>query len=107
MSAEGVNGSVGVAWNITAPPECVASVRVEFRTRPDVRQPAVSTNTTNNASQTALIQTDLQCGSFYYVNLVVTGKSLDGIRPKVSSRQVQVELPGGKVSYCKYAWEST
>ena len=31
-SAENVNGSVRVAWNTTAPPQCVISVRVEFKT---------------------------------------------------------------------------
>ena len=49
LSVESVVGStpgVRVTWNTTLPPECVASVRVEFRT--DSRGPVVATyNTTN------------------------------------------------------------
>ena len=52
VSAESVSGSspgVRVTWNTTLPPECVTSVRVEFRT--SNRGAVVVTNTTTNASQ--------------------------------------------------------
>ena len=84
-------------WNTTAPSECVASVRVDFRT--SSHGPVVATNTTNNTSQTEVIQTGLQCGIYYYVSVVVTGETSDGMHATVSSRPVQVELPGGKISY--------
>ena len=61
VNAESVDGSTPAArvtWRTTAPPECVASVRVEFRT--GVRGPVVATYTTNSTSQTEFIQTDLQ-----------------------------------------------
>ena len=50
MRAESVGGStpgVRVTWNTTVPPECVTSVRVEFRTSSH-DGPAVATNTTTN-----------------------------------------------------------
>ena len=51
VSAESVGGStpgVKVTWNTTVPRECVASVRVEFRTSSP--GPAVATNTSNSYS---------------------------------------------------------
>ena len=57
VSAESVGGStpgVRVTWNTTVPPECVASVMVEFR--PSSRGPVVATYTTTNTSQTEVIQ---------------------------------------------------
>ena len=76
LSAKSVGGStpgVRVTWNTTVPPECVASVRVEFRTSPG---PAVAnhTTTTTNTSQTEVIQTGLQCATNYYTRVVVTGE---------------------------------
>ena len=103
VSAESVNGSVRVTWNTTAPLECVAAVTVEFRTTS--RGPVVASNTTNNTSQTEFIQTGLQCGTYYYITVVVTGVISDGQRPTRSSRTVQVAVSGGKFSYCKCAWE--
>ena len=85
--------AVKVTWNTTAPPECVASVRVDFRT--SSLGPPVATYTTTNTSQTEVIQTGLQCGTNYYISVVVTGATSDGIHTTRSSRQVQV-LVGGK-----------
>ena len=93
VSAESVRGStpgVRVTWNTTVPPECVATVTVEFRT--SSRGPVVVTYTTTNTSQTELIQTGLQCATNYYISVVVTG---DGLHLTLSSRQVQV-LVGGR-----------
>ena len=96
VSAESVDGptpAVRVTWSTTAPPQCVTSVRVDFRT--SSRGPVVATYTTTNTSQTEIIQTDLQCGTQYYISVVVTGQTSDGSRPTQSSRPVQV-LVGGK-----------
>ena len=71
MNAESVGGatpSVRVTWNTTVPPECVASVRVEFRT---THGAPVATYTTTNTSETEVIQTGLQCGTYYYITVVV------------------------------------
>ena len=78
VNAESVGGStpgVRVTWNTTLPPECVTSVRVEFRT--SRHEPAVATYTTTNTSQTEVIQTGLQCATNYYIRVVATGE----IRP--------------------------
>ena len=58
LSAESVGGTtpgVRVTWNTTIQPECVAAMRVEFRTIS--RGPVVATSTTTNTSQTEVIQT--------------------------------------------------
>ena len=104
MSAESVSGStpgVRVTWNTTIPPECVTSVRVEFRTYD--RGPVVANYTTTNMShvQTVAIQTGFQCGGNYYTRVLVTAK----IRPPtgmpinrtLSNRHPDVQVPvGGK-----------
>ena len=76
VSAESVNAltpGVRVTWNTTVPPECTASVRVEFRTSSHV--PVVANYTTTNiSSKTLVIQTGLQCGTYYYIRVVVTGE---------------------------------
>ena len=75
VSAESVGGSTPgarVTWNTTLPPECVASVRVNFRLSSG--GPTVATNTTTNTSQTEIIQTGLQCATNYYIRVVVTGE---------------------------------
>ena len=106
VSAESVGGStpgVRVIWNTTVPPECVASVRVEFRTSSP--RPVVATYTTTNTSQTEIIQTGLQCGANYYITVVVTGKlrppgGMPGthmLSPRHSDVQV---LVGGKETVC-------
>ena len=104
MSAESVDGStpgVRVTWNTTVPPECVASVRVEFRTS-SWGGPVVVTYTTTNTSQTEIIQTGLQCGTNYYIRVIVTGEP----RPPsgtqmLSPRHPNVQvLVGGKERVC-------
>ena len=74
VNAESVGGStpgVRVTWNTTLPPDCVASVRVEFRT--SSHGSVVATYTTTNTSQTVVIQTGLQCATNYYTRVVVSG----------------------------------
>ena len=96
VSAESVDGptpAARVTWNTTVPPECVTSVRVEFRT--SSRGSVVAINTTTNTSQNAVIQTGLQCATNYYIRVVVTVITSDGIRSTVSSSSVRV-LIGGK-----------
>ena len=71
-SAESVGGStpgVRVTWNTTAPLECVISVRVEFRN--ESYGPVVATYNTTNASETEIVQTDLQCATEYYISVVL------------------------------------
>jgi len=92
-SVDGPTPAARVTWSTTAPPECVASVRVEFRT--SSRGLVVATNTTNSTSQTEIIQTGLRCVTYYYITVKVTGKTSDGQRPTKSSRAAQV-LVGGK-----------
>ena len=97
VSAERVGGSTPgarVTWNTTIPPECVTSVTVNFRTASS--GPIVATYTTNSTSETEFIQTGLQCTTYYYIRVVVTGQLSDGIHPTLSSRQVQVAVGGKK-----------
>ena len=73
VGAESVGGSTPgarVTWSTTVPPECVTSVRVEFRTSSP--GPVVATYTTTNTSQTEIIQTGLRCATYYYTRVVVT-----------------------------------
>ena len=101
VSAESVGGTTPgarVTWNTTLPPECVTSVRVEFRT--SSHGPVVTNYTTTNTSQTEIIQTGLQCATYYYTRVVVTGGP--GGTLMLSPRQnniVQV-LVGGKATVC-------
>ena len=85
---DGPTPAVRVTWSTTVPPQCVASVRVDFRT--SIRGSVVATYTTTNTSQTEVIQTGLQCGTYYYISVVVTGELSGGIRPTASSRPVQI-----------------
>ena len=95
LSAESVGGStpgVRVTWNTTVPPECVASVRVEFRTSSG--GPVVAIYTTTNTSQTEVIQTGLQCATNYSIRVVVTGElrlRVGELSPLHSDVQVLVE----------------
>jgi len=98
VSAESVDGptpAVRVTWSTTVPPQCVTSVRVEFRT--SRMGPVVATNTTNNTSQTEVIQTGLQCATSYYIRVVVTGAASDGLHGTLSSSQVQVLVRGKEI----------
>ena len=95
LNAESVGGStpgVRVTWNTTVPPECVASVRVEFRTSSG--GPVVAIYTTTNTSQTEVIQTGLQCATNYSIRVVVTGElrlRVGVLSPLHSDVQVLVE----------------
>ena len=81
MSAESVGGStpaVRVTWSTTAPPECVASVRVVFRR--NTHGSVVTSYTTTNTSGTQVIQispgfiqSPLQCATEYYVTVFAIG----------------------------------
>ena len=98
VSAENRRGfstpAARVTWSTTAPPQCVASVRVEFRT--SSLWPVVATYTTNDTSQTEFVQTGLQCGTNYYITVVVTGEPSDGVQVTLSSRPVRVVVGGKK-----------
>ena len=102
-SAESVAGSTPgarVTWNTTVPLECVTSVRVEFKLSSP--GPIVANYTTTNiSSQTLVIQTGLQCGTNYYIRVVVTGElRLPGgmpTTPTLSPRHSDVQVGvGGK-----------
>ena len=98
-SAESVDGptpTARVTWNTTAPPECVTSVRVEFRTASQSGL-LVATNTTTNTSGTVVIQTGLQCATNYYITVVVTGAASNGAHATLSSRPVQVFVGGKEI----------
>ena len=100
VSAESVDGSTPAArvtWSTAVPPECVTSVTVEFRT--DRLGEVVANYTNTNTSQTEVIQTGLQCATYYYIRVVATGETSDGERVTQSSNQVQV-LVGGKEIVC-------
>ena len=109
LSAESVGGStpgVRVTWSTTVPPECVASMRVEFRT--NSRGPVVATYTTTNTSQTEVVQTGLQCATNYYTRVVVTGDlrppggmpATPELTPRESRSDVQVRVGGMKLFAC-------
>ena len=108
VSAESVGGStpgVRVTWRTTVPPECVTSVRVEFRT--SNLGPVVVTNTTTNTSQTEIIQTVLRCSTNNYIRVVVTGEvrppgSMTVYTPMLSPRHpdVQVFVGGKGITNC-------
>ena len=82
-----------VTWSTTAPPQCVISVRVDFRT--SSHGAVVATNTTTNTSQTEVMQTGLQCGTYYYITVVVTGEP-GGTRSTVTGSAVQVLVGGNE-----------
>ena len=90
-----MNGStpgVRVTWRTTAPPECVASVRIVFRS--DTHGSVVTSYTTTNTSGTQVIQSQLQCSTEYYVRVFVTGvQKLSGVQQQSSQKRVFV---GGK-----------
>ena len=106
VSAKSVNGSTPgarVTWNTTVPPECVTSVRVEFRTSSP--GPVVATYTTTNTSQTGVVQTGLQCATSYYIRVVVTGdiRQPGGMTATLmlSPRHPDVQIfVGGKETVC-------
>ena len=86
---DGPTPGARVTWSTTVPPECVASVTVEFSTSSSGS--VVRSYTTNSTSETEVIQTGLQCDTTYYIRVVVTGvASLSTL----SSNQVQVYFEG-------------
>ena len=97
-SVDGLTPSARVTWSTTIPPECVASLHVDFRTQSHSGT-LVATYNTTNTSQTEVIQTDLQCTTNYFITVVVTGVILDGIRPTLSSSPFQVLIGGKKKLY--------
>ena len=102
VSAESVDGSTPAArvnWSTTIPHECVASVRVDFRTQNNMGT-VVATYNTTNTSQTEVIQTGLRCGTNYYITVVVTGVTSGGVQVTLNSSPVQVVV-GGKGIVCK------
>ena len=109
VSAESVNAptpAVRVTWSTTVPPQCVTSVEVEFKTGSH-SGPVVANYTTTSIAETEVIQTDLQCATNYYITVVVTGVTLNGIRPTKSNSTVQV-LVGGKGIVCmRFNWYSS
>ena len=94
---DGPTPSVRVTWNTTVPPQCVASVRVEFRT--SSQGSVIVTNTTTSTLETEIIQSGLQCGTSYYISVHVTGATSDGLHVTLNSRPVQVFV-GGKEIVC-------
>ena len=95
----GSTPGVRVTWNTTVPPECVTSMRVEFRT--SSHGPAVATYSTTNTSQTEIIQTGFRCATYYYIRVVVTGeiRTPGGMTatPTLSPRHSNVQIfVGGK-----------
>ena len=106
VSAERVGGSTPgarVTWNTTVPPECVTSVRVEFRTS-NSHGPAVANYTTTNTSLTGVVQTGLQCATSYFIRVLVTGniRQPGGMTdtPMLSSRSDVQSFVGGKETVC-------
>jgi len=99
VSAENVGGSTPgarVTWSTAAPPECVASVTVEFRTSSSGS--VVRSYTSTNTSETEVIQTGLQCATTYYIRVVATGVPSLGT---LNSNQVQVLVGGNyRVTAC-------
>ena len=93
VRADGPTPGARVTWSTTVPPECVASVTVEFRTSSDGS--VVRSYTTTNTSETEVIQTGLQCDTTYYIRVVVTGVDSVTLGTLISN-QVQV-IVGGKI----------
>ena len=98
-SVDGLTPSARVTWSTTIPPECVASLRVDFRTQSQSGM-LVATYNTTNTSQTEVIQTDLQCATNYFITVVATGIILDGIHPTLTSSPFQVLIGGKKNCIC-------
>ena len=106
VSAGSVGGSTPgarVTWNTTVPPECVTSVRVEFRTSSP--GPVVANYTTTTTSQTEVIQTGLQCATNYNIRVLVTGevRPSGGMTTTVMLSPTHADVPvfvGGKETVC-------
>ena len=102
VRAESVRGSTPgarVTWSTTLPPECVTSVSVNFRTT--TTRVLAAANTTTSTSQTEVIQTGLQCGTSYYIRVVVSGEPINQGVPKLQllfSSQVQLFIKGKEIA---------
>ena len=97
VSAENVDGPapvVRVTWNTTVPPQCVTSVRVDFRT--SGHGPVAATYTTNDTSGTAVVQTGLRCDTNYYITVAIVNEETYHIHAMLNSIGVQVFVNGGK-----------
>ena len=90
---DGPTPGARVTWSTTVPPGCVT---VEFRTSSSGS--VVRSYTTTNTSETEVIQTGLQCGTTYYIRVVVTGVAS---LCTVNSNTVQFFV-GGKITACSY-----
>ena len=100
----GSTPGVRVTWNTTIPPESVTSVTVEFRTSNHGTVVANYTTTNTSHVQTVVIQTGLQCGTKYYIRVLVTAEigPSSGSTPTtrtLSPRHTDVQVfVGGKVT---------
>ena len=102
-SVGGTTPGARVTWNTTLPPDCVTSVRVNFRATTNGR--LVATYTTTNTSQTEIIQTGVQCGTSYYIRVIVTGEPrYQGVSVEqvLSSTQVQVFIGGKEIACMRF-----
>ena len=94
---DGPTPGARVTWSTTVPPECVASVRVEFRTSSSGS--VVRSYTPTSTSETEVIQTGLQCDTTYYIRVVVTG-----VTSLCTVNSNQVQLIGGKITACMHMY---
>ena len=92
VSVDHSTPALRVTWRTAIPSQCVTSVKVEFRTQSS--GPPALTNTTNSTSQTEVIQTGLQCGENYFVIVVVSGATSNGVAFERNSNQVEVRVRG-------------
>ena len=97
-SVDGLSPGARVTWSTTIPSECVTSLRVDFRTQSNSGT-LVATYNTTNTSQTEVIQTGLQCTTNYFITVVVTGLTSEGIRPTLSSIPFEVLIGGKEIVY--------
>ena len=102
MSLNGSTPAVRVTWNTTVPPNCVASVRVDFRT--SSMGPVVAHYTSTKTSSTAVIQTGLRCGANYYVTVIITGKprNADSTSAMLHFPVSQVRVLAGGKKLCEW-----
>ena len=79
-----------MTWSTTASPQCVVSVRVEFRS--SAFGPLVVSYTTTNTLGTQVTHSPLQCATEYYVRVFVIAVSqrLSGIQLQSGQKQVVV-----------------
>ena len=98
---DGSTPGASVTWSTTLPPECVASVSVEFRTSSSGS--VVRSYTTTNTSETEVIQTGLQCDTTYCIRVMVTGVASLG---SLESNKVQVTVEG-EVTACVHVASSS